>query len=260
MGVKSNRAHVAWRSAACAVMVVAALSVSGCSEIQDIQEEMGWAEPPPTPPPAPAAPSLESHWITPEIDVEGVTQAQWSARWWQWAARFPRDSLPVLDSDGRQCAEHQEGPVWFLAGTDGSFDAVRKCKIPAGKYLFVPLINSIKSSAGLQKARNGCAQMQTEATEIPDHVTNGLVLLDGRPVGEFKRMRVASGACFNVGGSMGGGMAASDGYWLMLKPLPPGQHVLAISAAYRNGPRQILQNFQYQLEVEGAPGSAPPPE
>jgi hypothetical protein len=75
------------------------------------------------------------------------------------------------------------------------------------------------------------------------------VLLDGRPIGELKRMRVASGACFDS--FTGSPPGATDGYWLMLKPLPPGKHQLAIAASYRDGPRQMLQNFRYELEVEG---------
>ena len=65
-------------------------------------------------------------------------------------------------------------------------------------------------------------------------------------------MRVASGACFDS--FRGSPSGATDGYWLMLKPLPPGKHQLAIAASYRDGPKQMLQNFRYELEVEGEAG------
>jgi hypothetical protein len=67
-------------------------------------------------------------------------------------------------------------------------------------------------------------------------------------------MRVASGACFAAFSDRPAG--ATDGYWLMLAPLPAGEHVLAISAAYRDGGKQMLQNFQYKLVVEGAPAES----
>jgi hypothetical protein len=63
-------------------------------------------------------------------------------------------------------------------------------------------------------------------------------------------MRVASGDCFASPDGLSG---ASDGYWLMLKPLPPGKHQLAVAATFRDGPRQTMQNFRYELEVVGEP-------
>ena len=242
----------------CVVLGVACLSIAlltaGCQEIRDIGEELGWVEPSATPTSGTfVTPSLESHWIPADTAVEGISQAQWSARWWQWAGRFPDvNELPYRDPDGRRCAQYQEdGPVWFLAGTDGNFDAVRSCSIPAGKHLFVPLINWVVTR-GLQDVSMSCAEKRTEAAQAADHVLSGLVLLDGRPVGELKRMRVASDTCFDSFRNSPPG--ASDGYWLMLKPLPPGKHQLAIAAAYRDGPRQMLQNFRYELEVDGEPG------
>lgn len=239
-----------WRMAVVAGVLLSSLLVAGCKEVQDIREELGWAKPNELPP-APVVASLETHWVPADAAVADVSQAQWSARWWQWAGRFPGvNELPYRDPDGRRCAQYQEGPVWFLAGTDGNFDAVRSCRIPAGKHLFVPLITWV-ANRGLQGVPMSCAEKQAHARRLADHVVSGLVLLDGRPVGELQRMRVASGACFD--GAPGDLPAASDGYWLMLKPLPPGQHQLAIAAAFRDGPRQMLQNFRYELEVEGEP-------
>ena len=80
-------------------------------------------------------------------------------------------------------------------------------------------------------------------------MVTGLVLLDGRPVGELQRMRVASGGCFEMSASQPA--SASDGYWLMLKPLPAGKHQLAIAATYREGVKQSMQNFRYELDVQG---------
>lgn len=230
-------------AAACLVL---ALAAGGCSDVRDAGEELGWIRPPPTPVEA-VVPSLEAHWIESATAIAGASHAQWVARWWQWTARFPKaDEAPYRDPDGRWCTRYQEGPVWFLAGTDGSFDAVRNCRIPADKHLFVPLIAWHRTGP--------CGQTQAQVARLADHVTSGLVLLDGRPVGELKRLRLASRGCFPLGGS---GQAASDGYWLMLAPLPPGKHQLAIAASYRDGPKRMLQNFRYELEVEGESDGTP---
>ncbi len=236
------------RKVAIAACVLATLAGAGCKEVQDIREELGWAKqeaPKPAPPPVA---SLDSHWLPADAVVADLNQAQWSARWWRWVGHFDDiNAVPQRDPNGRQCALHQDGPVWFLAGTDGTFDAVRTCVIPADKHLFVPVINWVVHR-GLQDAPMSCADKQAEAANRADHVVTGLVLLDGRPVGELQRMRVASGGCFEM--SAGNPASASDGYWLMLKPLPPGKHQLAIAAAYREGARQSMQNFRYELDVQ----------
>ena len=235
-------------------LVAACLSLpllgSGCKEVKDIGEELGWIKREEARSLPVEDTSLASHWIPAEAAVDEASQARWSERWWQWVGHFA-DGAPYLDVDGSRCAQHQgQGPVWFLAGTDGNFDAVRTCRIPAGKHLFVPLINWMVTRDPID-GEMSCADKQAQAGRFADHVVSGLVLLDGRPVGELQRMRVASGSCFV---SADGSSGASDGYWLMLKPLPPGKHQLAVAATFRDGPRQTMQNFRYELEVDGEPG------
>lgn len=231
------------------VAALMALSATGCGQVQDIGEELGWIDPPARPAPPPAPVSMDKYWVPADTAVGGVAQAEWAKRWWQWAGRFPgNNDRPYVDPDGRRCAQFQgDDAVWFLAGTDGNFEALRTCSIPAGKHLFVPLINWFA-------VEGDCARKTDDAKRFGDHVLTGLVILDGRPIGDFKRMRAASGGCFDAFPGQPAG--ATDGYWLMLSPLPAGSHQLAITAAYRDGGKQMLQNFQYKLEVEGTPEAA----
>ena len=242
-----------WRAVLAVPCVAALLLAAGCKEVQDIREELGLAKQKEAPPPAPVV-SLADRWIPADSAVGDLSQAQWTQRWWQWVGRFAEvNDVPYRDPDGRRCALHQEdGPVWFLAGTDGNFDAVRNCRIPSDKHLFVPLINWVVVR-GLQEQPMTCEEKQAEAARLAENVNNGLVLLDGRPLGELARMRVAAGGCFAMGEEAPA--VTTDGYWLMLKPLPPGKHQLAINAAWRDGPRQLLQNFRYELEVDGPGGN-----
>ena len=249
------------RAALAAMCVAGALSATGCKEAQDIREELGWSKQADAPPPAPAV-SLEDRWVPADGVIADVAQTQWSSRWWQWAAGFD-GKPPYQDRDGSRCAMHQDGPVWFLAGTDGSFDAMRTCSIPADRHVFVPLITWFVAGAnpgetvGDEGKPLSCTQKQERAANFADHVYTGLVLLDGRPIGQFQRMRAAGETCFTLTSDHPD--VATDGYWLMLKPLPPGQHTLAIAAAYREGHRQSMQNFQYTLEIQDgtqSPGAA----
>jgi len=239
----------ATRAALVGTCIAGALFAAGCKEAQDIREEMGWAQQREAPPPPPVV-TLDDRWVPADAAVADTAQAQWSSRWWQWAGRFD-GKAPYQDRDGSRCALHQDGPVWFLAGTDGSFDAMRTCTIPADRHVFVPLIAWAVAAGDVgETAALSCTQKQQRAANFADHVYTGLVLLDGRPIGQYQRMRAAGGSCFTV--TTGDEAVATDGYWLMLKPLPPGQHTLAVAAAYREGPRQMMQNFQYTLDVQGA--------
>ena len=57
------------------------------------------------------------------IDSEIITvktYADLGSEWWQWAVQAPATDNPLLDEDGSNCRVGQQGPVWFLAGTQGS--------------------------------------------------------------------------------------------------------------------------------------------
>ncbi|WP_153018908.1 hypothetical protein [Lysobacter capsici] len=74
--------------------------------------------------------------------VGGLSPAEWTVRWWRWAHSFDDGARPYQDPDGSRCAlgQDEDGPVWFLAGTDGRSEVRRRCQIPAGKHLLVPVI------------------------------------------------------------------------------------------------------------------------
>jgi hypothetical protein len=73
-----------------------------------------------------------------------LTYGEWNARWWQWFFSVPASKNPGLATNGAvNCSVGQSGDVWFLAGYFlGSGSFTRSCTIPAGKALFIPLINS----------------------------------------------------------------------------------------------------------------------
>lgn len=184
--------------------------------------------------------------------VDGTGLGEWSARWWRWALSQP--VAPFLDPDGRLCALGQEGPVWFLAGTNGSFNVQRECVIPEGKHLFVPVINMVHMEVD-GAHHSACDELQAAAAVNNDHLVSAVVLLDGKLLPAAAHYRVRSDGCFVLDHDEDGDIrAASDGYWMMLKPLPPGRHTLTIGANY-GAPGQaygrMLQNFEYVLHVGG---------
>jgi hypothetical protein len=169
---------------------------------------------------------------------------EWSARWWQWALSIPAAVNPILDATGANCAQGQEDDVWFLAGTFGGPAVTRSCTIPAGKPIFFPIINQI---AFRPFGFETLLDLRRLAAGLIDRVTILQASIDGKSVQGLSNFRVRSSP-FTVivpaGGLVPPGSVSvpgtsdsivSDGYWLLLSPFAPGQHVLQFRAQTSDG-------------------------
>jgi hypothetical protein len=115
---------------------------------------------------------------------------EWTARWWQWGYSVPKYSNPAYDDTGKNCAQGQRGPVWFLAGTYGH-PVDRVCTIPAGKAILFPILNSECSFAEFPKLKTS-SQLYTCAKTIQDHVTTLYASVDGIPIPHLQEYRIIS--------------------------------------------------------------------
>jgi len=171
------------------------------------------------------------------IQSFGATYGEWSARWWQWLLSIPTATNPTLGGD---CAQGQDDDVWFLPGTFGG-SATRTCTIPAGKPIFLPLINAVafKPTGGetlLDLRRLAAAFVDT--VNVLDCTIDGTAL-DAEVLFAF---RVHSPS-FSVVAPPGALLHASatdpmvsDGYWLLLEPFPPGTtHEIVVSTGTSGG-------------------------
>ncbi len=182
----------------------------------------------------------------------GRTMSEWAAAWWTWTFHLPRTDHPIA---GGPCAAGQTGDVFFVAGNFGGTET-RTCTVPAGKALFFPILNSLCWPGPEKK---GCdtylttADLTACAARIFDEgpARTMAVTLDGAPLTDLEAYRASTGrfswppppfpasewvapllgrieanAC---GIPEGDRFGVSDGFWLMLRPLPPGAHVLRIA-------------------------------
>lgn len=189
------------------------------------------------------------------------TYGQLSAKWWKWAFSLPVDKHPLFeDNSCNYVAEGQSGKVWFLGGVfNVSGTAIRNCTIPAGKALFFPIINTecstLEGNGKTPKALRECAE------DIVATVTNAEVEIDGvsqdpyrtsSPVfiyGPLPDNNVLQ--AFEVPGAIEGAKSKSvaDGYYLFLKPLPPGAHTIHFTGTYGD-PINFTLDITYNLTVE----------
>jgi hypothetical protein len=176
---------------------------------------------------------------------------------------MPASDNPTLDTTGENCLNRQSGLVYFLAG-QGTFEPVtRSCTIPFGKILFFPLINAECSNREAPPFFGETdAELRRCARLLIDDVGVGTLraTIDGQNVQGLQNFRVQSPA-FNFRmpaqdnilllPGVTSGRAASDGYWLAVKPLSPGRHVIHFEASVVRGPfAGATQNVTYNLNVQ----------
>jgi hypothetical protein len=179
----------------------------------------------------------------------GYTYGDWSAKWWQWILGTPESKSPLGDPTGKYCAEGQDGPVWYLAGFNGKTE--RSCNVPSGKAIFVPIINTECSYAEYPEFKSTEMLLNCAIEEMKD--TKVEVTLDGTPLTNLENYR-AQAPSFNVtfpsnaifGAPAGPTVAAADGYYLMLEPLPSGTHKLNIKGVDTD----FVSDVTYTLTVK----------
>jgi hypothetical protein len=193
--------------------------------------------------------------------VSGNTYSEWASKWDRWFISIPASINPTLDTTGQFCNEKQGHPVFFLAGIGTGKPVTRQCEVPCGKPLFFPLItvecSSVEPAPFFGKTpadRLTCSQGFVDLVEVSSLETR----IDGVEVMSLKRFRVAGpdtsfrmSPTDNVlGVNASSGFSTADGYWLMLKALPPGHHVLHFESALPAF--SFTQNVTYELTVNGS--------
>lgn len=197
--------------------------------------------------------------VSPENIVAGRSASELSAEWWKWAMSAPAEANPVRDTTGEHCAVGQRGGVWFLAGGFGSSRITRKCVIPAGRYIFFPVVNMAywppSDDSGLT-----CQQMKAAAALNNDTALELFASVDGVEIPDVERYRVRTETCFDIYERLRGPEgahksfpSASDGYWLLLPPLPKGPHAIKFGGMYNRASGaygRMLQDIEYYVTVE----------
>ncbi|QLQ31492.1 MAG: hypothetical protein HZT40_07680 [Candidatus Thiothrix singaporensis] len=190
--------------------------------------------------------------------VGGRLVSEYPNIWWQWTYTMPREVNPVRDLTGEHCQEGQKGGVWFLAGGYGSSKISRKCEIPKNDYIFFPIINMLYYPRG--DAQILCESVKRNAALNNDKLLSIEVSLDGMVAMNPAHTRMSSDNCFDLMGGIPSDQhppkifpSATDGYWVMLKPLSEGKHILKFNAQYnreKGAFSKMVQDIEYELIVK----------
>jgi hypothetical protein len=184
-----------------------------------------------------------------------------SALWWQWIFSIPTAANPnladgVVDCSYAQSSHSRSAQIWFLAGSFGGA-ADRSCTVPRGIALFFPLLNIEYDNVGccdpttlpftysIQQIKQFAAAAQDNPLELHASV-------DGVPVPAYRAQSQVFSYSFPATGNLYNSLfglavpgtnwpsttvfpAVSDGYWVMVDPLPPGTHLIKFGAIANNG-------------------------
>lgn len=182
--------------------------------------------------------------LAPGSVVAGMSIADWTAAWWTWNVQSPAATYPSADPTGAFANQHNNGPVFFVAGTTGGA-ATRSFNVPAGRPLLIPIINFFDTEP---------AEIDLGVT-LPDRITAAEKIVAAWPGNVIPASLFASidgnavvspldyfeeTAIFSAGptqpGSFIGSLGVPDGadifptkaagYWLMVEGLTPGLHEL----------------------------------
>lgn len=206
-----------------------------------------------------ATPTAAGVALPPDAEVEGLELGAWSARSWQWFFSLPQEVNPFFDVTGELCGYGQAGPVFFLAGAEGSVE--RSCVIPEGVHIFVPLIGSECSTVepppffGRDEAElRRCASEAVDNAESAIDMSAMAVAVDGETIADLASYRAAT-PLFRLwlpeenllGADQSVAESVADGYQVMLSPLSLGEHEVEITIPGPQGEEPVT--IAYTLTV-----------
>ena len=192
--------------------------------------------------------------VAPHHRFRGLTQAELANRWWQWALSYPAPVNPLLDTTGAFSHLGDRGPVFFLAattGTVGNHQVSRTVTIMSDQAVFFPVMPFITWGAISAYTPGTYPNLLRDAEETAGIEPSGaapnttlLLTLNGSPLPlpektpslfDFRQtspnlfnLFVPANNAFGFTTSLypGNFPSVSDGWWVLLKPLPVGHYTL----------------------------------
>src|SRR5438105_3400233 len=125
--------------------------------------------------------------------VDGKSLSEWTVEWWKWVFAIHTNENPEFDLDGSRAATHQsDGPVFFVAGViTFSGSATRHFQVPAGKYLFFPVLNVYSDNVNVIPPEP-IEQLRADNAAFLDAITDLKARIDGVAVPDLFAHRIIS--------------------------------------------------------------------
>jgi hypothetical protein len=175
----------------------------------------------------------------------GVPYKDWIVRWWEWNVGVPTSQHPRDNYTAEKCTVNQNGSVWFIPDILTGKEE-RTCTIPEGKAILVPLITGECDTSDSQSQSDADIRQCSTAGDEYGAIS---ATLDGQKIENLDNYRTATDF-FNItyvkdnifDAPAGTYRGVADGFFVFLKPLPVGNHVLQVKSSVTN-PTTPSYNF-----------------
>jgi hypothetical protein len=200
-------------------------------------------------------------------------------KWWQWIVSLNNvtDPNPFTETGQAGCdvGLQDDERLLFLVGSSrdnvtGAFPE-HECGIPQGTFILFPIVNVVCDTLEVNSPFFGANETDQRicANNLVDTAFNLTVNIDGYEVKKPEQYRIDSPAGgFNLSAvegnpvaiPTGNGTGVADGFWILLKPLKPGEHTITFSGALNFTGVPIEAGATYFLEVQSDEKSSYYPE
>ena len=165
----------------------------------------------------------------------GLSYKELLAQWWQWGLSIPQSASPLMDATGENAFTGQRGKIWFLSGNNGGVDE-REITIPADTPLFIPILTNLFFDDGTYGPVSE-AEVRAYLDDFAASATTLELSINHQPLPRAAIYHVQSNvfttafpehnifAGFDIPKGIYD-ISLADGYFVMLKPLSVGTHVI----------------------------------
>jgi len=178
----------------------------------------------------------------------GQPMYRWAELMWSYIYGIAPEQNPFFDTTGQFCGVDQDGPVWFLPAVPGSSlgnDVSRSCTIPVGKSIMLQMSSAVNDypcpDPTFQPAPGQSLYdfLYSAIEPLFDNVSGFAVTLDGVNIDDPLSYRFFSPAVFSFTPDLGmvafdscvtqtHMLGVVDGFYLLFKPMSPGQHTIVL--------------------------------
>jgi hypothetical protein len=185
---------------------------------------------------SPTAASTSINIFPPGSSPYGLAYPKHIENFWKWALGIPAKENPISDPTGERCAVGQSNTnssVFFLTFNNGGVSD-RVCKVPAGKALFIPVMQVEISDKDIPGAKPDELKAETKSDQdsvnslylqIGNKTYNYQELLKYRKATDIFDVNYADNGIFGIvkGGPT---KAHADGFYIITEPLQRGNYTV----------------------------------
>jgi hypothetical protein len=192
----------------------------------------------------------------------GKTYGNWTVYWWRWVLSIPKSNNPVLDERGEHHnLAQKDDNVLFLAGklADENRNVPnRTCTLSSKKSILFPVINCECNLLERPELRTP-SDIIERVKKDEDTIVKKECFVDGKTIPAqrvrsdptiFELNMVKDNLFDNEKEGRrvyGSTIASADGYWVFLKPLAVGKHIISFKGSCEYG--RLNSGAFYELEV-----------